>query len=103
VRNDNHAYFRFFGGMTDAARRARRARMISIVLERHDFLVEVSGDFIIGRLKKFDTEAMLQRMAVLGLLIGFTRQLDVSMRADSSIGSCVDDFMRLVYSIPARS
>jgi pyruvate,water dikinase len=97
VRNDNYVYFRFAGGLTEIARRSRRAKMIAIILERQDFMVEAKGDIVIGRLKKFERETMLKRMQMLGLLIGFTRQLDVGMRGDSMIGRGVDKFMTTLY------
>ena len=78
VRNDNYIHFRFAGGLTDIARRSRRAKMISIILERQDFIVDTKGDFIVARLKKFAQATMLERMRMLGLLIGFTRQMDVA-------------------------
>ncbi len=98
VRNDNYIHFRFAGGLTDLARRSRRAKMISIILERQDFLVDTKGDFIVARLKKFEQPTMLQKMKMLGLLIGFTRQMDVRMRGDSVIVQGVDEFMQLLYN-----
>jgi len=99
VRNDNYVYFRFAGGLTESVRRERRAKAISIALERQDFVVETRADFVIARLKKFERETMLKRMRMLGLLIGFTRQLDVRMRADSMIGQSVDEFMEQLYTL----
>ncbi len=99
VRNDNYVYFRFAGGLTESARRERRAKAISIALERQDFVVETRADFVIARLKKFERDTMLRRMRMLGLLIGFTRQMDVRMRADSMIGRCVDEFMEQLYTL----
>ena len=93
VRNDNYIYFRFMGGLTDITRRSRRAKMISIILERQDFVVDNKGDLVIARLKKFGQEIMLKRMRMIGLLIGFTRQLDVRMRQDFMIAKGVDMFM----------
>jgi pyruvate,water dikinase len=98
VRNDNYIYFRFAGGLTDIARRSRRAKMISVILEKQDFVVDVKGDFVVARLKKFEQETMLGRMRMLGLLIGFTRQMDVRMRGDSMIAQGVDEFMAALYS-----
>jgi pyruvate,water dikinase len=72
--------------------------MISIILERQDFLVDAKGDSVVGRLKKFDRETMLGRMRMLGLLIGFTRQMDVRMREDSMIAKGVDEFMETLYN-----
>jgi len=102
VRNDNYIYFRFAGGLTDIARRSRRAKMISIILERQDFVVDVKGDFVVARLKKFEQQTMLGRMRMLGLLIGFTRQMDVRMRGDSMIAKGVDEFMEALYSQTKR-
>ncbi len=98
TRNDNYAYFRFAGGLTDAIRRARRAKAISIALERQDFVVETRGDFLIARLKKFERDTMLLRMQMLGLLIGFTRQMDVRMRGDSMIDHVVNELTEALNS-----
>ena len=98
TRNDNYIYFRFVGGMTDITRRSRRARMISLILKKQDFMVEVRGDFVVARLKKFERSTMLEKMKIVGRLIGFTRQMDVLMRDDSLVEKGVDDFMKSIYS-----
>jgi pyruvate,water dikinase len=98
VRNDNYIYFRFAGGLTDIARRSRRARMIAIILERQDFVVDIKGDFVVARLKKSEQATMVGRMKMLGLLIGFTRQMDVRMRGDSMITRGVDEFMETLHN-----
>jgi len=102
VRNDNYIHFRFAGGLTDLARRARRVRMISIILEKQNFVVDVKGDFIVARLKKFERATMLARLRMLGLLIGFTRQMDVRMRGDFMIAKGVDEFMQALYNSQTR-
>ena len=98
TRNDNYIYFRFAGGVTDSIRRSRRAMMISTILKKHDFMVEITGDFIIARLKKFERQALLDRHWMLGYLIGFTRQMDVSMRDDSMVEKGVDKFMKTILN-----
>jgi pyruvate,water dikinase len=97
VRNDNYIHFRFVGGLTDIARRSRRAKMISIILEKQDFLVDTKGDFIVARLKKFEQATMLGRMGMLGLLIGFTRQMDLRMRGDSMIAQGAHEFLETLH------
>ena len=79
--NDNYIYFRFLGGVSNVARRSRRARFIAEVMECFDFRVEVHGDLVVGRIKKMSKERMVSRMKVLGGLVGYTRQLDISMIA----------------------
>jgi len=99
VLNDNYIYFRFLGGVSDFIRRSRRARFIAEVLERHDFLVEVHGDLIVGRLKKLPKERMVAKMKVLGGLVGYTRQLDVSMTSDAQVEFHLAEFMQRIQTI----
>jgi len=98
-RNDNYIYFRFLGGMTDITRRSRRVKMISMILEKQDFVVETKGDFATARMKKFDWPVMLDRMRMIGYLIGFTRQMDVRMKNDSVIEQFIDQFLTDLYNI----
>lgn len=97
-RNDNYIYFRFEGGMTDITRRSRRARMISIILEKLDFMVEVKGDFVVARLKKFEKRTMIDKMTIIGHLVGFTRQMDVHLREDPLVDKGVAEFMETTYT-----
>jgi len=91
-RNDNYIYFRFLGGVTEITRRSRRAKLITSILERSDFVVESKGDLVIARTKKMHRDDMEQRLAMIGRLIGFTRQLDVLLRADNCIEKYVNRF-----------
>ncbi len=82
---DNHIYFRFSGGVTDTTRRRRRTRLLNEILSHYDFFCELHGDIIVARLKRLDKQQMLKRLFLLGLLVGFTRQLDVKMINDTKI------------------
>ncbi|MBW2107664.1 MAG: pyruvate, water dikinase, partial [Deltaproteobacteria bacterium] len=92
--NDNYGYFRFIGGVTDVVRRSRRASFIAEILKRHDFRTEIRGDLVIGRLKKLPQDAMRYKLALLGALVSYTRQLDVLMNNDERIHQCIDEFNR---------
>jgi pyruvate,water dikinase len=94
--NDNYVFFRFMGGVTDFNRRSRRARFIAGILEHLDFMVELHGDLVAGRLKKMDRERMCSRTMIIGALVGYTRQLDVEMASDSHIASFHSDFMEKI-------
>lgn len=83
--NDNYAYFRFLGGVTDISRRSRRARMLAEILAKSDFRIDIRGDLVIARIKKLDIEMMEEKMQVLGLLVAFTRQLDVKMNHEQEV------------------
>lgn len=92
--NDNYAYFRFLGGVTDLTRRSRRARFIADILERQGFRVEVRGDLVVGRIKKLDLETMRAHMKLLGALVAYTRQLDVRLESDDQLTAFAEDFER---------
>jgi pyruvate, water dikinase len=96
--NSNYAYFRFFGGVTDSTRRSRRARFLAEVLTQNDFVVERRGDLIVARVKKLARQRMQQKLYLLGVLVAFSRQLDVQMSSDRHILLYADHFKRLVAS-----
>ena len=92
--NDNYAYFRFLGGVTDVTRRSRRARFIGEVLERFNFRVDIRGDLVVGRIKKLDRDIMIEKITIIGCLVAYTRQLDVQMNSDDDIHQHVSDFFK---------
>ena len=90
----NHIYFRFVGGVTDITRRSRRAQLLSTILSKCDFKVDVKGDLVIGRILHLPQEEMERQLRLLGRLIGFTRQLDVQLRRDEDVSQFVESFFR---------
>ncbi len=90
---DNYIYFRFAGGVTELARRSRRATLLRRILEGHGFVTEGHGDLVVGRIKGLGTEAMVERLRVVGRLIGFTRQLDIHLKSDRAVDEYVERFM----------
>lgn len=97
--NDNSLYFRFLGGVTDFSRRARRVRCIGNILERSDFRVELHGDLVVGRIKKFEKDAMRAKLRLLGGLVGFTRQLDVRMARDDDSHCFAEEFLAAIKPV----
>jgi len=93
VANDNYIYFRFLGGVTEMVRRSRRAELLRRILEHYSFVVEGRGDLVIGRTRGLTAEHMLERMRMLGRLIGFTRQLDIYLRDDNRIDRYLERFL----------
>lgn len=81
----NHIYFRFLGGVTDITRRSRRAQLLARILSRCHFKVDVKGDLVIARVLHLTADEIEARLKLLGLLIGFTRQLDVQLRNDEDV------------------
>jgi pyruvate,water dikinase len=97
--NDNAIAFRFMGGVTDLSRRSRRAALVAAILERADFLVEVKGDMVTGRIKKHPTRTMLDKMFLLGCLIGYTRQLDAKLDTDGAVELHLDIFQQRITAL----
>jgi pyruvate,water dikinase len=98
-RNDNYIYFRFAGGVTEMTRRARRATLLRRILTAHDFIVGGAGDLVIGRVKKIPEDAMVDRLRMIGRLIGYTRQLDILLRDDGEVERFVSSFMEGKYGV----
>jgi len=97
--NDNAILFRFMGGVTDFTRRSRRASLVAAILERFDFVVEIKGDMVTGRVKKHPTRAMLEKMFMLGGLIGYTRQLDAMLDSDEAGQRHLEDFLKRIADV----
>lgn len=91
--SDNYIYFRFTGGVTELARRSRRAALLRRVLEGHGFVTEGHGDLVVGRIKGLGAAAMVERLRMVGRLIGFTRQLDIHLKNDRLVDLYVERFM----------
>jgi pyruvate,water dikinase len=97
--NDNFIYFRFAGGVTEVVRRTRRALLLSSILEKFHFVVERKEDLVVGRIKKISAPEMRERLRMIGRLIGFTRQLDIFLRDDTSVEYCIKQFMEGKYHV----
>lgn len=93
---DNYIYFRFFGGVTDKQRRSRRARLIGNLLSENDFLINRKGDLVVARLKGLSQEDTLEKIFILGVLVAYTRQLDVQMVDEQRISYFANQFHRLL-------
>ncbi len=98
-RSENYIYFRFVGGVTELARRSRRADLLKKILEKHGFVVECSGDLVVGRLRKATLETMVAQLTMIGRLIGFTRQLDVFLNSEQVVERYVNGFLEGRYDL----
>ena len=92
--NDNYIYFRFVGGVTETERRHLRAILLKDILEKMNFVVTVTGDLVIGRLKKWEADQTLLILKKIGELIGFSRQLDTQMQNQESVEKYLTEFFR---------
>jgi len=92
--NDNYIYFRFVGGVTETERRHLRAILLKDILEKMNFVVTVTGDLVIARLKKWEADQTLLILKKIGELIGFSRQLDTQMQNQESVEKYLNKFFR---------
>ncbi|QGY39476.1 pyruvate kinase [Pseudodesulfovibrio cashew] len=92
----NSIQFRFAGGVTGVTRRSRRARFLSEVLKTFDFSVTVKEDLVVARAKGWMARDLKRLMRILGILVAYTRQLDVSMVNDARIYEHCEEFERIV-------
>ena len=93
TESKNYITFSFKGGAADDLKRARRARAIGLILEGLGFSVDVTGDRVVGRLHKRDTETTLEKLWLMGKLLQFTRQTDMLMVDEKSVRSMADCFL----------
>jgi pyruvate,water dikinase len=98
-RDANHVYFRFVGGASDSKHRTRRAMVIREILEQLDFSARQSADLVVARLRKRPRAETESRLAAIGRLIGFTRQLDALMHSEAAALRFVDAFLRGDYTL----
>ena len=94
---ENHILFRFSGGGGDPYGKSLRAGFIGGVLERLGFMVDIKGDLVDGQFKVGDQEAILEKLDMVGRLLGATRLMDMYLKDAGRIEGFVDDFMNGRY------
>jgi pyruvate,water dikinase len=103
--DENHIYFRFMGGIAELTRRSRRAQLLADILAHYHFKVRVQGDLVVGRILHVPKAEIGSCLEIVGVLVGFTRQLDIQLRHERDVGKHVDSFLRKYDNIsgPAAS
>jgi pyruvate,water dikinase len=85
--------FRFSGGGADLDQRMLRARFLSRILRRLAFDVTLKSDLIDGQYKGTDPGETLDRLDMLGRLLGATRLMDMYLKDAGQIDGFVEDFL----------
>ena len=95
--DDNYILFRFSGGGADIDKRMLRAEFLSKILYRLDFEVTRKSDLIDARFADADREATLEKLDMLGRLLGASRLMDMYLKDESMVATHVEDFMNGRY------
>ena len=94
---DNYVLFRFSGGGADFDQRTLRAEFLSRVLQKLDFEVKKTSDLVDARLSGTNPETTLQKLDLLGRLLGATRLMDMYLKESTQVAGFVEDFMKGRY------
>jgi len=90
----NYVALRFKGGGADFERRLLRLAFISEVLGRASFVSGTRGDLLDTRYSRQDARKCLQRIELIGILLGQTRLLDMAMADEAQVERMVEDFWK---------
>ncbi|MBF0488736.1 MAG: hypothetical protein HQK98_11315 [Nitrospirae bacterium] len=95
---NNYINFRFNGGGAGVDGRNRRALFIKEVAEAFGFKVEVKGDLVIAALNGASKGETEEKLAMLGRLLGCSRQLDMAISSLEAKDWYVKAFLEGNYS-----
>ncbi|MBE0425259.1 MAG: phosphoenolpyruvate synthase [Nitrospirae bacterium] len=92
--NDNYIKFFFKGGGAALDRRLRRVRLITEILKKMGFGVNVKEDVINAGLTKYKKATIEDKLDILGKLSAYTKQLDMVMFNDAITDMYIEDFIK---------
>jgi pyruvate, water dikinase len=79
----NHLSFRFVGGSTGIDQRSRRATLLKRLLEANGFETDCRADLVNARIRRLPTPELLDKIVLVGLLIGYANHLDMALVSDT--------------------
>ena len=94
---NNHVMFRFSGGGADFEKRMLRADFLGTVLQRLEFDVHRKSDLVDAELKAVDEERILEKLDLLGRLLGASRLMDMYLKDESMVAKYAEEFMKGRY------
>jgi pyruvate,water dikinase len=95
---ENYICFNFNGGAADDARRARRANLIKLILEKFDLWVKMKGDTVFARIERREVPFLKERLKVLGHLVMHTRQLDMVLSNSGRVNQYLEKILKELSS-----
>jgi pyruvate,water dikinase len=94
---DNYIMFRFSGGGADIDKRMLRADLLSGILDRLGFKVDMINDLVDGELKGGAKKSIERKLDMIGRLLGATRLMDMYLKDSKMVESYVEEFMNGRY------
>jgi pyruvate,water dikinase len=92
--NDNYIKFFFKGGGASPERRLRRVRLITEILKKMGFRMNVKEDLIDAVLTKYKKSAIEEMLVIFGKLTAYTKQLDMVMFNDAITDMYIENFLK---------
>ncbi len=92
--NDNYIRFFFKGGGAVRDRKLRRVRLITEILKKMDFKVNVTEDVIDAIITKYKKSTIEEKLEILGKLTAYTKQLDMVMYNDAITDWYIEEFVK---------
>lgn len=96
--NDNYISFYFKGGAADFSRRCRRAKLLSLILKRMYFKVDLTGDMVRAEIKKFEKKVLEKKLDLMGRLLGTVNLLDRLLSDKVNVEWYVEQFFKENYT-----
>jgi pyruvate,water dikinase len=90
--DDNYIRFHYQGGAASLDRRLRRLQLIGGILTRLGFTATMEGDLLDGMAVGDSGPALLEKLAILGRLEVYTKQMDMVMADDDLMHGYIEDF-----------
>ena len=99
--DNNYIRFHYEGGAASMDRRLRRLQLIGEILVQLGFAVNVTGDLLDGLLAGELGPRLLEKLAILGRLEVFTKQMDMVMSDDAAVAGHVNIFLEKHCGLPS--
>ncbi len=90
----NHITISFKGGAADAHKRGLRIFLISKILKKTGFKINIKNDFLKARIKDEDAGIIEQNLFVAGKMFGMTRLLDLFLEDENT----VEEYFKKFYA-----
>jgi len=81
----NYCQLRFAGGGGDFSGKSLRIGYVEAILEENGFVVTSKGDLLDARLQHMAAEELLQKLELVGRLLGVTKLMDMRLKDDNMV------------------